>query len=241
MLGKVDPTLPQAPQQVIGRDIDDLDVFGHIEDGVRHRLTDADMRDLRHDVVEALDVLDVERRVNVDAGGEELLDVLVALGMAAARRVGMGQFVDQSDLRVTRQDGVEVHLVERAALVGHGATVDDLQSLDQGLGLGAAMRFDDGRDDVEPFPQPGMGGRQHLVGLAHARRRAEEDLEPAATPVFAMRLCQQSVRRGSLITVLTRVTVSIIGHDHLSPMAPTRTPRAGSRNVTSGRACRAPC
>ena len=62
-------------------------------------------------------MLDVQRRVDVDAGGEQLLDVLVALGMAAARRVGVGQLVDQHQARPAREDGVEVHLLERAALV----------------------------------------------------------------------------------------------------------------------------
>ena len=44
-------------------------------------------------------------------------DVEVALGMAAAGRVGVGELVDQRDLRPARQDGVDVHLVERPALV----------------------------------------------------------------------------------------------------------------------------
>ena len=59
-------------------------------------------------------MLDVERRVDVDAGGEQLLDIHVALGMPAARRVGVGQLVDQDELRRALQDGVEVHLVEPA-------------------------------------------------------------------------------------------------------------------------------
>ncbi len=73
------------------------------------------------------------------------------------------------------------------------------------------MRLDDGGDDVEPFPQPGMGSRQHLVGLTDARCGAEKDLEPAAAPVFALRLRQKSVGRRALVTV-----VSTVWHDRSS-------------------------
>ena len=96
-----------------GREVDQLDVVGAVEDGVGHRLAHPDAGDLGHHVVQALDVLDVERRVDVDAGVEQLLDVLVALGVAAAGRVGVGELVDQHQLRPPREDGVEVHLVER--------------------------------------------------------------------------------------------------------------------------------
>ena len=52
-------------------------------------------------------------------GAEQLLDVLVALGVAAAGGVGVGQLVDQADGRPAREDGVEVHLAE-----GHAAVLD---------------------------------------------------------------------------------------------------------------------
>ena len=75
------------------------------------------MRDLRDDVVQALDVLDIDRGVDVDAAAQQLLDVEIALGMAAAGRIGVGELVDQHDLRTAGDDGVEVHLLERLALV----------------------------------------------------------------------------------------------------------------------------
>ena len=102
----------QPLDQVVGGEVDHLDVVGAVEDRVGHRLAHPDAGDLGHDVVEALDVLDVHRRVDVDAGGEQLLDVLVALRMAAAGRVGVGELVDQRELRPARQDRVEVHLLE---------------------------------------------------------------------------------------------------------------------------------
>ena len=38
--------------------------------------------------------------------------------MAAAGGIGMGELVDQHQLRPPRQDGVEIHLREHPALVG---------------------------------------------------------------------------------------------------------------------------
>ena len=103
--------------QVVGRDVDHLDVVGALEDRVRHRLAHPDAGDPGDDVVQALDVLDVQRRVDVDAGGEQLLDVLVALGVAAAGGVGVGELVDERERGAAGEDRVEVHLLERPALV----------------------------------------------------------------------------------------------------------------------------
>ena len=44
-------------------------------------------------------MLDVDGRVDVDSGLEDVVDVLVALRVLEARRVGVGKLVDQSQLR----------------------------------------------------------------------------------------------------------------------------------------------
>ena len=59
--------------------------------------------DLGHDIVQAFDMLDVERRVDVDAVRQDFLDVEVALGMAAAGRVGVGELVDEDQRRAPRR------------------------------------------------------------------------------------------------------------------------------------------
>ena len=68
LLGDVDLALLQTLDQIVGRQVDQLDGVGAIEDGVGHGLAHAHVRDLRDHVVQALDVLDVDRRVDVDAG-----------------------------------------------------------------------------------------------------------------------------------------------------------------------------
>ena len=107
-------TLPscEALEQLVGRQVDQLHLVGLVEDAVGHRLPDAHAGDLADDVVQALEVLHVDRGVDVDAGVEQLLDVLPALGVARARRVGVRELVDERSARGSpRERGVEVELL----------------------------------------------------------------------------------------------------------------------------------
>ena len=114
LLGHIDLAFLQPLDQIVGREVDQLDRVGAVEDRVGHGLAHAHMGDLGDDVVQALDMLDVDGGVDVDAGRQQLLDIEIALGVAAAGRIGMGELVDQRDLRAARDDGVEVHLLERS-------------------------------------------------------------------------------------------------------------------------------
>ena len=93
--GQVDLAGLQPLQQFVGRQVDHHHLVGLVEQPVGHGLPDADAGDAADDVVQALQVLHVHRRPDVDAGVEQLLDVLPALGVARARRVAVRQFVEQ--------------------------------------------------------------------------------------------------------------------------------------------------
>ena len=110
---------------------------------------------------------------------EQLLHVLVALGVPAARGVGVGQLVHQGDRRPPRQDGVEVHLLQHHAAVLDLAPRHLLQVADQGGGLGPAVRLDDADDHVHALLLEPLPLLEHLVGLADAGGEAEVDLQPA--------------------------------------------------------------
>ncbi len=147
-------------------------------------------------------MLDVQGGPDVDAGGDQLLDILPALGMARARDIGVGAFVHQQQPRPAGQGGVDVELHQGAAAVGDGFSWQDLEALEQGRGLGPAVGLDQADRHVGPLGLPPRRLLQHLVGLAHARRHAEEHLEPAASG--ALLLFQQGVR--------VRATRLIQGH-----------------------------
>ena len=135
------------------------------------------MGDLRHHVVQALDVLDVHRGPDVDAGGEQLLDVHPALGVAAVGRVLVSQLVDDGELRTARQERVEVHLLEDAPFVGDAPARHDLQPVEQRRRLAPTVRLDHADNDIDALGLAPRRGQQHGVGLSDARRRADEDLQ----------------------------------------------------------------
>jgi hypothetical protein len=62
-------------------------------------------------------MLDVERGEDVDAGVEDLGHVLIALDVAAAGHVGVGELVDHGEAWPALQDAVDIHLVEDAVAI----------------------------------------------------------------------------------------------------------------------------
>ena len=185
LLRHIDLALAQALDQILGGKIDDLDVVRLVEDAVGHGLAHADPGDPGDDVVEALDMLDVERREDVDAGGDQLLDIEVALGMPAAGGVGVGELVDEHELRAAlRGSRRDPSRRGRWPLYSTCCLRDDLEAFEQRLGLAPAVRFDDADDDIDAVAPPGLSRQQHLVGLADPRRGAEKNLQPAAALLF---------------------------------------------------------
>ena len=92
----------------------------------------------------------------------------------------MGELIDDRDLGLAGEDRVEVRLFEEGALVWDHAARDDLEVADPGGGLGAAVRLDQGDDDVNPAPPHRVGVVEHLERLADARSLADVDLQVSA-------------------------------------------------------------
>ena len=128
LFGDIDLALLEPGNQVVRRQIDQFDGIGAVEYRVRHGLAHPDMGDLGDHVVEALDMLDIDRGVDVDAVGQQFLDVEIALRMAAARRIGMGEFVDQRDVGMARDQRVKIHFLEHLILVGEPFARQDFEA-----------------------------------------------------------------------------------------------------------------
>ena len=112
LLRDIDLAFLQPLDQVVGCQIDELDGIGAVEDGVGHGLADPHAGDLCNDVVQAFDMLDIDRRINIDSPPQQFFDVEIALGMAASRCIGMSKLVDESDLRPAGQDRIDVHFMK---------------------------------------------------------------------------------------------------------------------------------
>ena len=195
LFGHVDLALLQALNEVVGSEVNDLDGVGAVEHGVGDSFAYADMGDLRDDVVEALDVLDVDRGVDVDAAAHQLFDIEIAFGVAAAVGIGMGEFVDQDDLRPACNHRVDVHLFEKLALIFDLLARNDFEAVHQRLGFAAAVGLDHADHDVIAVLLESMRLLQHFVGLADARSGADENAKLADPPFFAPRLLKQRLRR----------------------------------------------
>jgi len=86
----VDESGSKALEQVFRFDIDEFDLVGVVEDAVRDSLAHDDSGDGRDYVVQALDMLDVHRRVDIYACTQELFYILIAFFMTVPGRVCMG-------------------------------------------------------------------------------------------------------------------------------------------------------
>ena len=107
----------QARQQFVGRDVDQHHFIGGVEHLVGHGFPDAHVGDAADDVVEALQMLHIQRGEDIDARGQQFIDILPALRMARALHVGMRQFVDQDQ----RRDGAQRRIqIEFAAALCRG-------------------------------------------------------------------------------------------------------------------------
>ena len=61
----VDFAFLQPFDELVRRDVDNLDLC-HLKDTIRNRFAYTDARERGNDVIKALDVLDIDRRINVD-------------------------------------------------------------------------------------------------------------------------------------------------------------------------------
>ncbi len=175
LLGGIDVAVGHPAPERLRAHVDELDVVGGPDHRVGNGLALDHPGDLVDHVVDALEVLDVDGRDDLHPMVEELLDVLPALLVLRSRDVGVGQLVDQDDVGLPGEDGIDVHLVELgpAVLEHHGR--HDLQVADLGLGLGAVVGHHHADHDVRAArvaPEPLV---EHGEGLADAGCRSQVD------------------------------------------------------------------
>ena len=122
-------------------------------------------------------MLDVDRGVDVDPGGQEFLHVLPALLVPRAGGVGVGQLVHQGDLGLARQHRVDVHLLELHPHVFDLRLGEDLQPRQERIGLEPAVGLHVGRHHVPLLQFPLPRRLQHGIGLPDPGGVAEEYLQ----------------------------------------------------------------
>jgi len=109
----------------------------------------------------------------------------------------VSEFVDQHNLRVSRNNGVDIHLGQRLPFIVNLTARNDFQPRQQRFGFFTTVGLDDTNNNVVTVLFACLGLLEHLVGLAHARRGAYEDSELANTAFLTSRSFKERLRRGS--------------------------------------------
>ena len=104
--------------------------------------------------------------MDVDARDQQVLHVLITLGVLTARDVGVGQFVHQGDLGPPGQYRLQVHLFENDTAILHLAPGNDLQPGNEFGRLFAPMGLHQPHDDIDAFLFQAVALLEHLPGFA---------------------------------------------------------------------------
>src|SRR5579864_8002795 len=195
----VDFTFLQALDQIVWRQVDKLDVVSTVENGIWHCFAHAHASDLRHDVVETFEMLNVQCGIDIDTVGQDFLDIQVALGMAAAWGVGVREFVNENQFRFALKYGVEIHLCQHVSLVRQAALGDFFKAFGEQIGFDPAMRFDNADHGVHSVESALTALQQHLISLSDAGCRAKKNLQ--STAAFFPSLAKQGFGRWAFFTV----------------------------------------
>ncbi len=174
----IDLSLLEALLEVFGGEVDVDDLVGLGEDGIGQALAHFYADEVLHHVVEAFEMLDVEGRNHVYSCGDDVLDVLVSLGVFAAGDVGMGELIDDGDRGVSGDDGIHIHFLNDDLVIFDLSAGDDFKAFEEAGGFGAAVGFDEANDDVDPFVFKAVRFLQHAESFSDAGAVTEIDLEP---------------------------------------------------------------
>ena len=97
--------------------------------------------------------------------------------MARAGSVGVGEFIDQGDLRTAGEKTIDVEFRDLGVAVFEIYQGKQFQSFQQRRSVLSAVGFDHSSDDINVLFTKLTRRLEHRVGLAHARAHAEEDFE----------------------------------------------------------------
>jgi hypothetical protein len=166
--------------EIFDRQIDIDNLVGPFQDRIGNRFPNNDSSRLLHQLIEAFEMLDIERTDDIDTHVQQFQRVLVALLISAKRRIGVRQLIDHGDLRPSLQNGIQIHLFHHQVPVLDLFARNDLEPLDQRFCLSAAVGFDEAQHDVHASLFQSMGFFQHLKSLSNPCRRADIHFQTTA-------------------------------------------------------------
>jgi len=107
---------PDSPT-LFRREIGHYDFVGASQDPIRNSFPNLNSGNTLHRRIHALEMLNVHRGDHVYFGVEQLQNIFIALAMFAAFDIGVREFIDECDLRLARDNRVDIHLFEDRSFV----------------------------------------------------------------------------------------------------------------------------
>src|SRR5262249_32830226 len=104
----------------------------------------------------------------------------IALAVLAAGRVGVRDLVDDRDLRLASEHGIDVHLLDRDTAVLDRTSRYGRDAFDERCRLRAAVRLDEADHHIDAALPQRVRLLEHSIGLADAGREAEVELQTPA-------------------------------------------------------------
>src|SRR5713226_4089571 len=157
------------------RHVDQLDLVRVVYHAVRHPFPDLDAGDVRDNVRQALQVLNVDSADDGDTRLQQVLHILPAFFVFRAWSIGMRQFIHQGNRWVALDDGIGVHLLDDDALIWNFLPRHDLQASGHLGRPGTRVRFEKADHHVSAALLAPMQLFERRIGLAYARRNPQID------------------------------------------------------------------
>ncbi len=159
-------------------------LVGLLDERVGNRVVDFDTGDPPDQIVEALQVLNTESTDDVNTVLEKLEHVLIPARVSRIGWIGVGQVVDDHHLGTPGKNRVQVEIFRGDSSEPDDMPGHDLEPRNEGHGLGPTPRVDETENHVDATNLQVLGFLKHAMRLANARRRADEELQPAPPSAF---------------------------------------------------------
>ena len=170
-------SIHQPLSEPLGLQVDKLHLICLVKYPVRNALRHRSAQDGKDRVLNALNVVNVQGRIDVNSRLPQLLNVLIALHMAAGIRIPVGQILNHNQLRVPLEAGIQVDFIRYVPIPGHFFTWQYLKCLCQCRGFGPLGIGEYANGHVQPCLF-GLSGRfQHGIALPSAGEIAGKNRE----------------------------------------------------------------
>src|SRR5439155_23449826 len=123
-----------------------------------------------------------------------------------ARRIGVGQLVDNSYGRTPRDHSIDINLCKRRAAIFDSFQGYSFKTINQNFGIDAIMWFNQSEHNVNSLTPEFVRLFQHPISLAHARRGPDINVQPRLALRFEFG--EQGFWRSSADHFLHRTTSS---------------------------------